>query len=678
MSRHVAAVAGAALVGLLGAVFVGAGPAAAARTTGWATWTPITGSSNDYATTMQLPALGFPKATVATDSRANVQLPSGASTFLGGAADSTPTDVGIKYGSSRGMPYLNLRPKADNASSPSRTTYTFDTPTPDTGWAFVLGDIDADQVQIAAKDPAGTALTPAQIDQWFQSVFNYASSTPGADAPTWDAATSTLTGNAGAVDTNGASGWFEPNIAISSLTLTFTQRSGFPVYQTWFASVARTISGTVTDVSAGAGSCPVQDAVIHLIGPGGQELATTHPAGDGTYSFGQYATQPGYIVRIDRPDGCAVLGAVQHTVNTSAADASADFLLRQVIPQPVSGTVTAQDGTPVAGVEITLTPPGGGTPTVVTTDASGQYLFDDNAEVAGYAVAVTGIPDGYQVSGVASRSFDILPGTPVTGQDFTLVEQPSVSGVVTGGDGPLGGVTITLTPSGGGTPVSTTTRGDGSYVFDHVPAGDYDLAVTPPAGYHPAPPRTGVTVAGVNVTGQDFALTRPGTLGGAVSDISTSSAPEPISAAIITITGPGVDQTLHTDADGSYFLDNLDPGDYTITLTVPDSYTAAGTTSHSVTITAAGENRGGQDFTIAHASPPPSSTPPSTPPGNTSGDGITPPLTGSSSSVPSSPASELAATGVPLASLLGSAVILVAAGSGLAGLASRRRQPRRS
>ena len=75
-------------------------------------------------------------------------------------------------------------------------------------------------------------------------------------------------------------------------------------------------------------------------------------------------------------------------MSTAAADATADFQVRQLIPQPVSGTVLTSGGLPVAGVQITLTPPGGGTPEITTTDALGHYLFDDNAEADGYTVAL--------------------------------------------------------------------------------------------------------------------------------------------------------------------------------------------------------------------------------------------------------------------------------------------------
>lgn len=58
---------------VLAAVVTGSVAAAtAATTTGFAQWGALTGSTNDYATTMQLPAVGFPEATVASDSRSDV------------------------------------------------------------------------------------------------------------------------------------------------------------------------------------------------------------------------------------------------------------------------------------------------------------------------------------------------------------------------------------------------------------------------------------------------------------------------------------------------------------------------------------------------------------------------------------------------------------------------------
>lgn len=567
--------------------------AAYAVTDRWASWTPITGTSNNYALSMQQAAPGFPAASVATDSRANVQLPSGASTFQGAG-----TPPGAEYGSSQGSPYLVLRPRADNATASSTTTYTFDTATPDTGWALVLGDIDADQVQVRALDATGVAVSAVEIDSWFRGAYN---STTGTDIPTWVASTSTLTGNTAAVDTDGATGWFEPDVPVRSLTLVFTRRAGFPVYQTWFVSRARPLGGIVDDVSV-TGACPVQSTALTLVSPYGVPLATTSPDATGAYTFGEWATQGGYTVRLGAPATCAILGPGAATLDNRGDDDSpasrADFSVRQVVPQPISGTVTDTEGDPVPGVVVTLTRPDATTSTT-TSGADGGYLVDDNPVGTDYTVAVT-VPTGYAAGpGGTTITGVAVAGAPVTGQNFVLRALPDVSGRVTGGGGGLGGVPVTLTPGGGGPPSTTVTAGDGTYAFAHVAPGSVTLSVVPPAGYAAAPSRA-VTVDSSDVVAQDFALTRPGAVSGAVSDDVG-----PVPGAVVTIEGPGGPRPTTTDQAGTFVVDGLVAGDYTVVLTPPTGYAVVGAGSRAVTITAAGEVRGGIDFGVVAVAAPP-------------------------------------------------------------------------
>ena len=235
---------------------------------------------------------GFPAAQMASDSRANVALPSGAS-----SVPRPGTPPGAKYGSSRGSAYIILRPKADTPTGASTTTYAFENPTPDTGWAFVLGDIDSDQVQVQATDEngercpgRGDLLVVPGIVQ-LRRRHRPADLEPGdLDADRQPTAT----------DTNGASGWYEPDIRLTSLTFVFTRRAGFPVYQTWFVSRARPIGGMVSDVST-SGRARSRARCSPSSRPYGETLATTSPAADGTYSFGEFATQAGYTVRLSRP-----------------------------------------------------------------------------------------------------------------------------------------------------------------------------------------------------------------------------------------------------------------------------------------------------------------------------------------------------------------------------------------
>ena len=347
MSRKVAAL----LAGALAAVLAAA--PSFALTDRWAAWSPVEGTPNAFRLTMAQRSPGFPAATVSSDSRSPVQVASGASSSLGPG-----TPPGAKYGTSAGNPYLVLRARADTPTGSSTTTYTFDAPTPDTGWAFVLGDIDADQVAVSATDATGAPCRRQRSTRGSQGP----STTPAEPTSHVERCLRDLSGNAAALDTDGAAGWFEPDIRLTSLTLTFTRRAGFPVYQTWFVSRARPIGGTVADVSA-VGTCPPGAATLSLLSPFGDTLATTTPAADGSYSFGQLATQAGYTVRLDVPAGCTVLGPAEQTVsnrgNDNAPASRADFDVRAIIPQPISGTVRDDDGAPVAGVRVTLTGPGG-------------------------------------------------------------------------------------------------------------------------------------------------------------------------------------------------------------------------------------------------------------------------------------------------------------------------------
>jgi len=578
-------------------------PAAHALTSSWAGWSPITGSSNDYALRLQPASPGFPAASVASDSRANVQLPGGTSTFLGGS-----TPPGAKYGSSAGSSYLVLRPRADTATAPSTTTYAFDDPTPDTGWAFVLGDVDADQVRVTALDAAGAAVPAARVNSWFRGAFNHSG---GADLPSWSPASSTLVGNPGAVDTDGASGWFEPDLRLSSLTFVFTRRAGFPVYQTWFVTRARPLTGTVSDVSTAPAACPVQGTTLTLVSPYGEQLATTQPDATGAWSFGEWATQAGYTVRVSTPAACAVVGPSQRTVDNRGNDGSAAsraaFLVRQVVPQPISGRVVDGAGDPVAGAAVTLTRPDATTVTLAT-DPDGRYLFDDNPAATGYTLSLA-VPTGYVAGpgGTSRAPFDVAATPVAIPDDFVVVALPAVSGQVTGGGSGLGGVAVTLTPAGGA-PTTTVTRGDGSYRFEAVPAGPVTIAPAPPEGYAAPAARTpGVGPAGL--AGQDFALTRPGALSGAVVDATGTGVP----GVGVTVTGPGAPTTLTTDAAGGYYLDGLTAGGYTVTPVAPAGQTVTTPATLAASITAAGEVRGGLDFVLATAAAPSPSPSPTAP-----------------------------------------------------------------
>ncbi|MFC4139104.1 MULTISPECIES: collagen binding domain-containing protein [unclassified Microbacterium] len=587
------------VIGLLAAaaVLTTTMTASAATERSWAQWAPMGGTSGAYTGEVSIAETPQLDATYSSTSRSgSVGVISGASTWL-----SEGTPVGAVYGSSRNQQYLNLRPKADNASSPSITTYAFAQATPASGWAFTLGDIDADAVQIRAIGPDGTALTAAQLG--FQGGFNYCA--PGvagkpsctgdaADVPTWDAGSSTLTGNAGALDTQGAAAWFQPTSPISSLTFTFTRRAGFPVYQTWFSAITRGVTGVVQDTTAGA---PIGGVPVRLTDASGAVIGETVTAADGTYSFPSAVATDGYTVDIVPPAG-KTSDESSRPVDLTDQDGVADFSVRDIVPVAVSGTVRDANGDPIAGAVITLDDG-----TTVRTKPDGTYLID-TVPVGEHTLTVAA-PDGYTViSSPAPFTVPENSETPITDQDFVLQELPALSGTVTAAGTGVGGVVVTAEGPGG--TEHAVTAADGSYSFPGLTAGDYTVRVETPNGYVASGPAAREeAVDAADVTGVDFALARLGSVSGIVTTTDGDAQP----GVTLRITGPQGTVTTITEADGGYGLGDLPPGEYEIEIVLPDGFASASPTSRTITITDAGELIEGQDFVLTPAVVTPTPTP---------------------------------------------------------------------
>jgi len=444
--------AAAAVLGLVAStLLVAAAPAAAAPGPVHGAFT-LAGTGGQYTGTMTMPA-AFPAATFTSNSRADAGIPSGASAFLTAA-----TPFGQVYGSSRNKGYLNQRPAADNASSPSTTTYTFAYPTPAAGWGFVLSDIDAAQVQVQATGPGG--LPVAVADLGFAGVFNFCdipSPRPSAcsgvnapfDLPTWDPATGILSGNTAALDTTGASGWFQPKVPLRTLTFVFTGHSGFPVYSTGFATLTRAVSGIVT-IGGTAGRAGVR---LGILGPGGVVVGTVSTGADGTYSLDGLA--PGeYTVRAATPAGYQPVGPSERDADLVASNATGvDFDLT-LIKYPAIGTVTA-DGTPVSGATVSCLGPTGTPIGSAVTDSSGAYSCPPVPPGTGYSV-VPSLPEGYAADGPLTQTFDVVDAA-VTGLDFALTAPPPITTETS--STPTTATTATTATTSGTTAADTTTSG---------------------------------------------------------------------------------------------------------------------------------------------------------------------------------------------------------------------------
>jgi hypothetical protein len=543
----------------------GATSASAAQGSSWGEF-QVSGSARAYTGTMTLDG-GFPVTTFTSTSR-QASVPSGSSTWQ---AASTPP--GAQYGTSKGLPYLNQRPSQDSptAAGAAVTTYTFESATPSSGWSFVLGDIDADQATITATGVDGVAVTAAQLG--FQGTYNYCAGagTPSCDSagtgdqPRWDAATRTLVGNPAAADTEGAAGWFSPSVPLETLTITYQQRSGFPVYQTWFATKTFSASGTAT-VGAGETAVPYAGARVTVTNAAGDVVGTTETGPDGSYSFAALVAATGYSVSIEAPDGAAPVDALPFSVATGDLG-GLDFTFPAVVAPPatasLTGVVTA-DGAPAPDRELQLFADGV-TDSVgtTTTGPDGQFAFPGLD------------PDGlYSVVDVASGTeFELTapddPDAPVVTTYAIPAPDPTVdvTGTITNADGtPAAGETVDFIPVPAdpdaqptGPDVSGVTGPDGSFEADGLtPGTDYVIVVgddaenpieftTPAVGETPVPLVLVVpTAASVSVDGT--VVDSSGVLApGVVVSVLPADSDVPVA-------------TTTTGADGRFVVADLVPG----------------------------------------------------------------------------------------------------------------------
>ncbi|WP_439691538.1 MSCRAMM family protein [Curtobacterium sp. SP.BCo] len=640
----------------------GATSASAAPAGHWGTFT-LSGSSKNYTGTMTLP--GFPDTTFTSNSRQSTVI-SGASTWQGPS-----TGPGTAYGSSRGNTYINQRPNTDspNAAAASTTIYTFDGPTPgNSSWSFVLGDIDADQARISATVQGGAAATAAQLG--YQSSYNSCSAVStggwscpadpggvpaGQDTPTWDAATQTLTGNAAANDTSGATAWFTPTVPLETLTITYQQRSGFPVYQTWFANRTAGISGTAT-----LDGTPIPGATVTVTAPRGTVYTAT-TAADGTYSFPELPVIGGYTVAITPPPNAEGPSSKPASLNTApgGADEVVDFPF--TTPQDttsVIGTVTDVDDHPVANVPVVITDPDTGATLVdTTTNSDGVYTGSDLPAGTALDVSVGGEDPTTITTGEAGDP-------PATLEP--IVAPPAVVATITGvvtldGDPVAAGRTVELLDADGAVVGSTTTGADGRYTFATV-GGTYTVRTTVPTpGATGATSNTGVVATAGSSVESDLPFTTP-----AAPTVITTDQPgtvtdtngDPVAgvAVVATPTEPdsGAPVRTTTDANGAFDLTGLAPTtEYSIAVDGADPTTITTPENGSATPLA---------ITVPAAVVTPTPTPTPSPSASAPAGGGTTPV---SSDGGSSNGGALAYTGADLTPGLIAAGVLVLLGGGL-------------
>jgi len=165
----------------------------------------------------------------------------------------------------------------------------------------------------------------------------------------------------------------------------------------------------------------------------------------------------------------------------------------------ISGSVTDSDGNPIEGVVVNLLDADGFVVDTTTTDADGNYNFDNvtpgdyfvqEIQPDGYDnVSDAGSPDGNDTPNTDTTD-DLIPVTVGPGEadgnnDFVEDAQAgSISGNVSDDAGtPLEGVVINLVDADGVTIATTTTDAAGNYSFDNVAPGEYTVEEVQPDNY---------------------------------------------------------------------------------------------------------------------------------------------------------------------------------------------------
>ncbi len=663
-----------------GLALVGATSASAEPTGHWGTFT-LAGQGKDYTGTVSM--AGFPETTFTSNSRQSTVI-SGNSTWQAAA-----TPVGAAgFGTSRGNTYLNQRPLADNDRSPSVTTYTFAEPAPGAqSWAFVLGDIDADQVTITATDAAGNAVSAADLGYggtdpstgsynscgsvvaggWPCGRATADDPTPGSDKPTWTPGANggTLVGNPGASDTAGASAWFSPVVALKTLTISYQQRSGFPVYQTWFTVKTASLTGTATLDGA-----PLPGRTVTVQAPRGTIYTTVTDAA-GNYSFPDLPQIPGYTVTVAPPAGTNPdPSLVTQTVTLVGTDGTADFAFRAPAgTASIIGQVVGADGSPAADVPVVITDPNSPEPITTVTNDAGSYTASGLTPETPVTVAVGGADPETVTTGEAGAA-------PAPVREITTNAVGTVSGTVVLDSAPQAGVTVQLL-DGASVVATTVTDADGGYAFTTV-AGTYTVRVVQPRPDAELASEDGgpVTITAGTEQTRDFAFTTPPvpeavvtSADGRVVDTAGDPAPGRTVTATPTEADAGGPVTATTTSDGSYTLDGLNPStDYTVTVSGSDAtvdFTSGLDETDVVTV---------PDVVVAAPTAPtptPTPTPTATP---TVGTAPTTAPVAATGSGPSTGA--LAYTGADIGPGIVAAAVLVLLGTGLLTVRSVRHRRR--
>ncbi|MEM9587909.1 MAG: SdrD B-like domain-containing protein, partial [Planctomycetota bacterium] len=392
---------------------------------------------------------------------------------------------------------------------------------------------------------------------------------------------------------------------------------------------------------------PIANVTLTLIDEAGQTVGTTTTDPQGRYRFdnlspGTYSvrqTQPsGYLDGIDSvgtigsrtvgqigPDGDSLtqiqLKQGEQGLEYDFGELQSASLAGRVHLDLDEDCVFDADEQPLSGVVIRLLDQAGNEVAVTTSDSQGQYRFDNLAPGTYTVVEETpsGLIEGGAKAGTSGGrvidpnrigSINLTSGQVAIDYDFCERPPAEIAGrvfadrdgdcIVDEGEPGIAGVLVELFDTDGNLVGSTETDASGRYRFSDLPAGNYMVRETQPAGYLQGGQRAGshggndlvadqisaIPIGwGDRLTEYNFCELEPASISGTVYvDHNSDCIRQPdepglagvridlrdASGQLITFTS--------TDAQGRYQFDDLAPGDYQVFEHQPDGLFHGGQT----------------------------------------------------------------------------------------------------
>lgn len=319
-----------------------------------------------------------------------------------------------------------------------------------------------------------------------------------------------------------------------------------------FAIAARGVNATIA-VRNDANQ-PVPAATVDLA-RGGEVIASATADDQGTVIFTGLAPGVAYEASVKGTGGYSGGSAALNP--EVGKDASATVHVGSL--NEISGTVVDDHGA-LAGAKVTL---GGKASRTATAGSDGTFHFE-GLPAGSYTVTVPATG----THGSDSQTVDLVAGKRANPVRLTApLIRGGVAATVTGSVAPSA-VTIF---GGGLTTPAPLTRSGASYTASDLLPGTYTVAAEAPRGYAASGPAT-VTVAPKATATAALSISP---LDGSVTGRIVDGAGAPVAgASVALVTKDGTRTQLPVRADGTFSSTAVKPGDYTVSATVPGTYTA--------------------------------------------------------------------------------------------------------